>query len=108
MVAQDKRPLKGEITYPYIQGDRVSERHSQEDAKHTSLQGGMLGILFFSYSNLNRSSQIGFIRNMGSVDIPWGIIELVLWRTALQADTYVLGFIRAHLHFVPMYTGYSW
>ena len=47
MVAQDKRPLKGEITYPYIQGDRVSERHSQEDAKHTSLQGGTLGILFF-------------------------------------------------------------
>ena len=47
MVAQDKRPLKGEITYPYIQGDRVSERHSQEDAKHTSLQGGMLGVLFF-------------------------------------------------------------
>ena len=44
----------------------------------------------------------------GSVDIPWGIIELVLWRTALQADTYVFGFIRAHLHFVPMYTGYSW
>ena len=43
-----------------------------------------------------------------SVDIPWGIIELVLWRTALQADTYVFGFIRAHLHFVPMYTGYSW
>ena len=33
----------------------------------------------------------------GSVDIPWGIIELVLWRTALQADTYVFGFIRAHL-----------
>ena len=53
----------------------MSERHSQEDAKHTSLQGGMLGILFFSYSNLNRSSQIRFIRNMGSVDIPWGIIE---------------------------------
>ena len=24
----------------------------------------------------------------GSVDIPWGIIELVLWRTALQADAY--------------------
>ena len=24
----------------------------------------------------------------GSVDFPWGIIELVLWRTALQADTY--------------------
>ena len=44
----------------------------------------------------------------GSVDIPWGIIELVLWRTVLQADTYVFGFIRAHLHFVPMYTGYSW
>ena len=44
----------------------------------------------------------------GHVDIPWGIIELVLWRTALQADTYVFGFIRAHLHFVPMYTGYSW
>ena len=44
----------------------------------------------------------------GSVDIPWGIIELVLWRTALQADTYVFEFIRAHLHFVPMYTGYSW
>ena len=43
-----------------------------------------------------------------SVDIPWGIIELVLWRTALQADTNVFGFIRAHLHFVPMYTGYSW
>ena len=47
-------------------------------------------------------------RENGSVDIPWGIIELVLWRTALQADTYVFGFIRAHLHFVPMYTGYSW
>ena len=31
----------------------------------------------------------------GSVDIPWGIIELVLWRTALQADTYVFGVIRA-------------
>ena len=46
--------------------------------------------------------------DFGSVDIPWGIIELVLWRTALQADTYVFGFIRAHLHFVPMYTGYSW
>ena len=46
--------------------------------------------------------------NICSVDIPWGIIELVLWRTALQADTYVFGFIRAHLHFVPMYTGYSW
>ena len=44
----------------------------------------------------------------GSAEIPWGIIELVLWRTALQADTYVFGFIRAHLHFVPMYTGYSW
>ena len=47
-------------------------------------------------------------RKNGSVDIPWGIIELVLWRTALQADTYVFEFIRAHLHFVPMYTGYSW
>ena len=47
-------------------------------------------------------------RGGGSVDIPWGIIELVLWRTALQADTYVFGVIRAHLHFVPMYTGYSW
>lgn len=47
MVAQDKRPLQSEIAYPYIQGDRVSERHSQEDAKHTSLQGGTLGILFF-------------------------------------------------------------
>ena len=45
---------------------------------------------------------------LGSAEIPWGIIELVLWRTALQADTYVFGFIRAHLHFVPMYTGYSW
>ena len=44
--------------------------------------------------------------NICSVDIPWGSIELVLWRTALQAD--VFGFIRAHLHFVPMYTGYSW
>ena len=50
-----------------------------------------------------------FLMNpIGSVDIPWGIIELVLWRTALQADTYVFGFIQAHLHFVPMYTGYSW
>ena len=50
-----------------------------------------------------------FLMNpIGSVDIPWGIIELVLWRTALQADTYVFGFIRAHLLFVPMYTGYSW
>ena len=59
-----------------------------------------------------RCSLFAYIRNfcsqtdMGSVDIPWGIIELVLWRTALQAD--VFGFIRAHLHFVPMYTGYSW
>ena len=43
-----------------------------------------------------------------TVDIQWGIIEHVLWRTALQADAYVFGFIRAHLHFVPMYTGYSW
>ena len=24
----------------------------------------------------------------GSVDFPWGIIELVLWRTAHQADSY--------------------
>ena len=48
------------------------------------------------------------LQEIGSVDIPWGIIELILWRTALQADTYVFGFIRAHLHFVPMYTGYSW
>ena len=44
----------------------------------------------------------------GSVDIQWGIIEPFLRRTALQADAYVFGFIRAHLHFVPMYTGYSW
>ena len=61
--------------------------------------------LFFCSSRI-RSCIIGVF--LGSVDIPWGIIELILWRTALQADTYVFGFIRAHLHFVPMYTGYSW
>ena len=46
--------------------------------------------------------------SIGSVAIQWGIIEPFLRRTALQADAYVFGFIRAHLHFVPMYTGYSW
>ena len=61
--------------------------------------------LFFCSSKM-MSCIIGVF--LGSVDIPWGIIELILWRTALQADTYVFGFIRAHLHFVPMYTGYSW
>ena len=48
------------------------------------------------------------LEKTGSVDIQWGIIEPFLRRTALQADAYVFGFIRAHLHFVPMYTGYSW
>ena len=62
------------------------------------------------YGSVEKSWREGIINEdlFGSVDIPWGIIELVLWRTALQADTYVFGFIRAHLHFVPMYTGYSW
>ena len=44
----------------------------------------------------------------GYGQLPQTCQEPVLWRTALQADTYVFGFIRAHLHFVPMYTGYSW
>ena len=41
--------------------------------------------LFF-YSSRMRSCIIGVF--LGSVDIPWGIIELILWRTALQADAY--------------------
>ena len=62
------------------------------------------------YGSVEKAWREGIVNKdfFGSVDILWGIIELVLWRTALQADTYVFGFIRAHLHFVPMYTGYSW
>ena len=41
--------------------------------------------LFFCSSRM-RSCIIGVF--LGSVDIPWGIIELILWRTALQADAY--------------------
>ena len=62
----------------------------------------------FTVVGVEQAKRIRERQNNGSVDIQWGIKESVLWRTALQADTYVFGFIRAHLHFVPMYTGYSW